>query len=74
MSLIPLSKIDQKIAMRQMPPLIKAYLRVGGFVGEGAFVDHQFNTIDVCIIVKREMVTERYSQKYTNPSLLDEGV
>src|SRR3990167_3951531 len=65
MNLIPKDKVDPKEAMGQLPPLIKAYLRVGGFVGEGAFVDHNFNSIDVCIIVKRETVGERYVQKYT---------
>jgi L-ornithine Nalpha-acyltransferase len=65
MNLVPKIEIDKKEAMRQLPPLIKGYLRVGGFVGEGAFVDLSFNSIDVCIIVKRETVTERYSQRYT---------
>ena len=64
MNLIPKSDIDPKEALRQLPPLIKGYLRLGGFVGEGAFVDRSFNSIDVCIIVKRETMTERYSQKY----------
>lgn len=65
MNLIPKDKIDAKEALRQLPPLIKAYLRVGGFVGEGAFIDHNFNSLDVCIIVKRETVGKRYVQKYT---------
>lgn len=65
MNLLPKEAINQKEAMRQLPPLIKGYLRLGGYVGEGAFIDYDFNTIDVCIIVKRETVTERYSQKYT---------
>lgn len=65
MNLAPKVEIDKKEAMRQLPPLIKGYLRVGGFIGEGAFVDPSFNSIDVCIIVKRETVTERYSQRYT---------
>lgn len=64
MNLIPKDQIDPKVAMRQLPPLIKAYLRVGGFVGEGAFIDHNFNSLDVCIIVKRETVAMRYSQRY----------
>ena len=42
MNLIPKNEIDQKEAMRQLPPLIKGYLRAGGFVGEGAFIDHRF--------------------------------
>jgi putative hemolysin len=65
MNLIPKDKVDAKKAMRQLPPLLKAYLRVGGFVGEGAFIDDNFNSIDVCIIVKKETVGERYVQKYT---------
>ena len=64
MNLIPQEDIDQKEALRQLPPLIKGYLRLGGFVGDGAFIDYPFNSIDVCIVVKRETVTERYSQRY----------
>lgn len=70
MNLMPKDKVDRKQAMSQLPPLLKAYLRVGGFVGESAFVDVEFNTIDVCIIVRRATVTERYSQKYT-PNLVE---
>lgn len=65
MNLMPKDEVDPKEAFRQLPTLIKAYLRVGGFVGDGALVDHKFNTIDVCIIVKREAVGERYVQRYT---------
>lgn len=65
MNMIPKDQIDTKKALLQLPPLIKGYLRLGGFVGEGAIIDHQFNTIDVCIIVKRDMMTERYSNRYT---------
>lgn len=72
MNLFPKSKVDQKEAMRQLPPLLKGYLRVGGFIGEGAFIDPSFNSIDVCIIVKRETVAERYSQRYTPTSLSEE--
>jgi len=65
MNLIPKEEVDTKEAIRQLPPLIKGYLRLGGFVGEGAFIDYEFNSIDVCIVVRRETVGERYSQKYT---------
>ena len=47
-----------------MPPLIKGYIRVGGFVGEGAVIDKQFNTTDVCIIVKTDLITGRYIRHY----------
>lgn len=69
MDLIPKDKVDSKEAMRELPPLIKGYLRLGGFIGEGAYIDDSFNSIDVCIIVKRETVTERYSQRYTEEKI-----
>ncbi|HEY1797102.1 MAG TPA: GNAT family N-acyltransferase [Stellaceae bacterium] len=47
-----------------LPPLIKGYLRLGGFVGDGAVIDAQFNTTDVCIVVKTDLVAEKYSRHY----------
>lgn len=49
--LIPENDLDRRSAMLAVPALIKAYLRLGGFVGQGAFVDHAFNTTDVCLIL-----------------------
>ena len=75
MDLIPASEVNSKEALRQLPPLIKGYLRLGGcFVGDGAFIDTQFNSIDVCIILKTEMMTERYSQRYTHSSAPHEEI
>jgi L-ornithine Nalpha-acyltransferase len=51
MDRLPAEAIDPVQALRAIPPLIKAYLRLGGCVGEGAFVDHGFNTIDVCLVM-----------------------
>lgn len=51
MDLVPVDQIDRVAAMRQVPALIKSYLRIGGFVGDGAFIDHEFNTTDVCMIL-----------------------
>ena len=60
--------IDASRGMAALPPLIKGYLRLGGFVGDGAVVDEQFNTIDVCIVVKTDLVTEKYSRHYERQS------
>jgi len=60
--------IDASRGMAALPPLIKGYLRLGGFVGDGAVVDKQFNTIDVCIVVKTDLVTEKYSRHYERQS------
>jgi len=65
MNLIEAEAIDRKKALVALPPLIKGYLRLGGFVGEGAVVDEQFNTTDVCVIVKTDLVTGKYFRHYT---------
>jgi len=67
MDILPYDKIDKRKAARQIPPLIKSYLRAGSTVGEGAYVDHGFNTIDVCLV----MDTDRMSRKYRNFYLRD---
>ncbi len=57
-------RLDPRGGNNSLPPLIKGYIRVGGFVGDGAYVDHQFNTTDVCIIVKTDLMTRRYRKHY----------
>ncbi len=47
-----------------LPPLIKGYLRLGGFVGDGAVIDRQFNTTDVAVMVKTDLVTDKYYRHY----------
>jgi putative hemolysin len=59
-----LSQIDPKRVQAQLPPLIKGYLRLGGFVGDGAVIDRQFNTTDVAVVVKTDLVTDKYYRHY----------
>jgi len=60
--------LDPNRTLAALPPLIKGYLRLGGFVGDGAVIDAQFNTTDVCIVVKTELVAEKYSRHYERQS------
>lgn len=64
MNLMEEHEIDMRAALNLLPPLIKGYLRLGGFVGDGAVIDEQFNTTDVCIVVKTDQVTDKYSKHY----------
>jgi putative hemolysin len=73
MNRLPLEKIDPRKAMAQLPPLIKGYLRLGAFVGDGAVIDEQFNTTDVCIVLKTDLVTEKYYKHYTRYELPKAG-
>ena len=56
--------IDRKRTLVDLPPLVKGYLRLGGFVGDGAVIDPQFNTTDVAVMVKTALITEKYSKHY----------
>ncbi len=64
MDLLAPDVLDARAAMLEMPSLIKAYLRLGGFVGEGAFIDHAFNTTDVCLILDTETMNKRQARLY----------
>ncbi len=64
MNMMPRAEIDAPRALQAIPPLIKAYLRTGGFVGDGAFIDRDFNTIDVCVVMDTGRMTERYLAFY----------
>lgn len=65
MDLLPADALDRRAAMAATPALIKAYLRLGGFVGEGAFIDHAFNTTDVCLVMDTKRMSERHRDYYT---------
>lgn len=49
---------------RNLPPLIKAYLRVGAKVGDGAFIDRAFNTVDVFMVMPVERIVGRYGRRF----------
>lgn len=64
MDRMPKDVVDPTRAQTLLPPLIKGYLRLGGFVGDGAVIDRPFNTTDVSIVVKTDLVTDRYYRHY----------
>ena len=66
MDLLPEAEIDRKEALRAMPALIKAYLRLGGRVGEGAWVDQPFNCSDVCLILDTDQMSDSHRALYAS--------
>lgn len=64
MNMLPEEALDRKEAMRMLPALMKGYMRLGGFVGDGAFIDHEFNTVDVCLVMDTGKITSRYKKFY----------
>ena len=65
MDLIAGADLDRRQAMLGMPALIKAYLRLGGTVGEGAFLDRPFNTTDVLLMMDTAAMSAKHRDFYT---------
>lgn len=67
MDVVPEDRLDRARAMRAVPSLIKTYLKLGGWVGDGAFVDHGFNTTDVCLVMDTGRLNLKQSALYGRP-------
>lgn len=57
--------LDEKLLMKNLPPLIKGYLRLGAYVSHGAVVDHQFQTTDIFIVLPIQNIQAKYLDYYT---------
>ncbi len=65
MAILPPEQVDRREAMRQIPALIKGYIRIGGYVGDGAFIDHDFNTVDVCLLMDTARMVQSVRKFYS---------
>jgi putative hemolysin len=64
MSRMSKEAVDPKAVLRVLPPLIKGYLRLGCYIGDGAVVDHQFGTTDVLIVLPVSALNARYIEHF----------
>ena len=64
MDLMPPEAVDRRAAMAGMPALLRAYLRLGGVVGDGAFIDRSFNTVDVCVLMDTARMSDIHRSHY----------
>ncbi|MDE1916443.1 MAG: GNAT family N-acetyltransferase [Sphingomonadales bacterium] len=62
---LPRGSYEDRRALFQLPPLVKGYLRVGAKFGDGAYIDHAFNTVDVCVLMPVEMIAGRYAARFS---------
>jgi L-ornithine Nalpha-acyltransferase len=67
MNMLPQDAVNLRAALKALPPLIKGYLRLGAYVGDGAVIDHQFGTTDVLIILPVESIRTRYFAHFGAP-------
>jgi L-ornithine Nalpha-acyltransferase len=64
MNRLPKEAIDPKAALHELPPLIKGYLRLGCYIGDGAVIDYQFGTTDVLIVLPVDAMKSRYAAHF----------
>ncbi len=67
MNRLTAGEVDAKAALRSLPPLIKGYLRLGAWIGDGAVIDHQFGTTDVLVILPVSRIDPRYFEHFGTP-------
>lgn len=63
-AILPAEQVDRKVAQEQLPPLLKGYMRLGAYVGEGVVVDKDFHSVDVCIILDSQQIPRRYKEHF----------
>lgn len=64
MDLMPAEAVNARSAALALPPLIKGYLRLGAKVGDGCVVDHEFDTVDVFVVLPVREIDRRYISHY----------
>lgn len=64
MNLLPPDQVSRAEAMTGIPALIKAYLRMGGYVSDGAWLDKAFNTTDVCLVMDTAQMSMKHRDFY----------
>lgn len=67
MGILEPGKVDVRKGIVALPPLLKAYLRVGAKFGNGAVIDKQFGTIDVFTIMPLAEIEDRYIAYFGSP-------
>lgn len=53
-------KFEKRAARRSLAPLVKGYLNLGCYIGDGAVIDMQFGTTDVFILLPVDRLEKRY--------------
>ena len=61
---IPKNEIDGVVAFKELPTMIKGYLRIGCKVSNTIFIDWNFNCFDVCIIFETKNLKQSYLEHY----------
>lgn len=64
MNILPKVFVDEDAAKKQMPALVKGYLRLGAVFGKGVFIDKPFNTYDVFVTLPTKNIDRAYQKHF----------
>jgi len=64
MDRLPAGAMDAREGIRSLPAILKGYVRAGCCIGDGAVVDHQFDTTDVFIFFPLSGIDARYKSRF----------
>jgi putative hemolysin len=63
------TQVEARRTLAALPPLVKGYLRVGAYFGDGAVIDREFGTTDVLVIVPMDRIDPRYVDHFSAGAL-----
>ena len=61
----PTEEVDDIEALNNMPSLLKAYLKLGATVSQNGYIDYEFKSCDVMIILDYDKINKKYLEYYT---------
>lgn len=61
---LPSEQVDHKQALRELPALVKGYLRMNGSFGHGVYIDNECHCVDVAVVVQTKLLKETYGKRY----------
>ncbi len=64
MNLKRLEEIERKVVFRDLPPLIKGYMRLGAVTSQPAAIDLEFGTVDIFITLPVGKLNPRHVAYY----------
>ncbi len=73
MKILSKAFVDKEKALKDMPPLLKGYLRLNAVFGNGVFIDWPFNSCDVFLIVESSKIDPSYQKFFAgDPDAFDD--
>ena len=66
MTILPKDSVNFNVARKKMPSLLKGYLDLNATVGDGVFVDKQFNSHEIFMVLRTSDINPVYKKFFTS--------